>query len=134
MKPCFAQAMSYDFVRRVGKKYYVSYKVQRDFDEAVRFCANRGLALALPKSDVENAILTEFLDEGFNTAWINVENRKQEGKFEVDMKGQPLTFTKWGNGEPKVPEGEKGCTLLKESGTWQVTNKCFTLSCTICEI
>ncbi|CAB1350193.1 unnamed protein product, partial [Coregonus sp. 'balchen'] len=111
-------AINYDFARRVDKKYFVSHKRQGSFDDAVQFCTKRGLVLALPKNEEENTALTQVFEGAFNNAWLNVDNSK-EGKFQLDLKGHPLTFSKWGDGEPKVPNGDRGCTMLTESGAWQ---------------
>ncbi|CAB1350191.1 unnamed protein product, partial [Coregonus sp. 'balchen'] len=116
-------AINYDFARRVANKYFVSHKRQGAFDDAVQFCTKRGLLLALPKNEEENTALTQVLEGAFNNVWLNVDNSK-EGTFQLDLKGHPLTFSKWGDGEPKVPNGDRGCTMLTESGAWQVTSNC----------
>ncbi|KAI3370609.1 hypothetical protein L3Q82_007172 [Scortum barcoo] len=43
--------INYDFVRRVGQKYFVSYKQRGSFSTAVDFCSQRGLELALPQNE-----------------------------------------------------------------------------------
>ncbi|XP_041725139.1 collectin-46-like [Coregonus clupeaformis] len=126
-------AINYDFARRVDKKYFVSHKRQGSFDDAVQFCTKRGLVLALPKNEEENTALTQVFEGAFNNAWLNVDNSK-EGKFQLDLKGHPLTFSKWGDGEPKVPNGDRGCTMLTESGAWQVTSDCSFNAYIMCEI
>ncbi|XP_045571726.1 mannose-binding protein isoform X4 [Salmo salar] len=128
-----ATAINYDFTRRVDKKYFVSHKRPGSFDDAVQFCTKRGLVLALPKNEEENTALTQVFEGALKNAWLNVDNSK-EGKFQVDLKGHPLTFSKWGDGEPKVPNGDKGCTMLTESGAWQVTYDCSFNAYIVCEI
>lgn len=131
--PGFSSAINYDFTRRVDKKYFVSHKRPGSFDDAVQFCTKRGLVLALPKNEEENTALTQVFEGALKNAWLNVDNSK-EGKFQVDLKGHPLTFSKWGDGEPKVPNGDKGCTMLAESGAWQVTYECSFNALIVCEI
>uniref|UniRef100_A0AAZ3Q8E2 C-type lectin domain-containing protein n=1 Tax=Oncorhynchus tshawytscha TaxID=74940 RepID=A0AAZ3Q8E2_ONCTS len=131
--PGFSSAINYDFTRRVDKKYFVSHKRPGSFDDAVQFCTKRGLVLALPKNREENIALTQVFEGALKNAWLNVDNRK-EGKFQVDLKGHPLTFSKWGDGEPKVPDGDRGCTMLTESGAWQVTYDCSFNAYIVCEI
>ncbi|XP_035859462.1 pulmonary surfactant-associated protein D-like isoform X4 [Sander lucioperca] len=110
-------ATNYDFVRRVGQKYFVSYKKRDSFSTAVEFCSQRGLELALPQNEEENNILTQFFGDDNKTAWINVNTNKAEGNFEVDMKKQPLTFTKWGEGQPDKSIQNTGCTMLSENAS-----------------
>ncbi|XP_074490046.1 mannose-binding protein C-like isoform X1 [Sebastes fasciatus] len=127
-------AINYDFVRRVGQKYFVSYKERDSFSRAVEFCSQRNLELALPQNEEENNILTQFFGDDYKTAWINVNNNKAEGNFEADMKKRPLTFTKWGEEQPDRSIQGTGCTMLSENGVWQVTTECFLNAYIICQI
>ncbi|KAJ4937787.1 hypothetical protein JOQ06_002417, partial [Pogonophryne albipinna] len=119
-------AISYDFVRRVGQKYFVSYKKRDSFSSAVEFCSQQGLELALPQNEEENSKLNQFFGDIHKEAWINVNNNKAEGNFLTDMKNRPLTFTKWGEGQPDKSIQGTGCTMLSESenGVWRVTHEC----------
>ncbi|XP_074490045.1 mannose-binding protein C-like isoform X2 [Sebastes fasciatus] len=127
-------AINYDFVRRVGQKYFVSYKERDSFSRAVEFCSQRNLELALPHNEEENNMLTQFFGDDYKTAWINVNNNKAEGNFEADMKKRPLTFTKWGEGQPDRSIQGTGCTMLSENGVWRVTPDCFLNAYIICQM
>uniref|UniRef100_A0A3Q3ABJ2 C-type lectin domain-containing protein n=1 Tax=Kryptolebias marmoratus TaxID=37003 RepID=A0A3Q3ABJ2_KRYMA len=89
----------------VGQKYFVSNKETDSFSKAVEFCSQQGLELALPQSEEENRILTQLI----------------EGNFGSDLKNRPLTFTKWGEGEPDDSIQGTGCTMVSETGMWRVT-------------
>ncbi|XP_034541411.1 collectin-11-like [Notolabrus celidotus] len=128
------QAINYDFVLRVGQKYFVSYKERDSFSKAVEFCTQRGLELALPQNEEENNILTQFFGDVYKMAWINVNNKKAEGDFVVDMNNRPLTFTKWGDRQPDKSIQDTGCTMLSENGVWSVTQECFLNGFIICQI
>ncbi|XP_071402003.1 pulmonary surfactant-associated protein D-like [Centroberyx affinis] len=127
-------AVNYDFIRKAGQKYFVSYKERNSFSEAAEFCSQRGLELALPQNEEENNILTQFFGTVYKEAWINVNNNKAEGNFETDMKNRPLTFTKWGEGQPDKSIGDTGCTKVSDTGAWQVTKECFINAFIICEL
>ncbi|XP_039663606.1 mannose-binding protein C-like isoform X2 [Perca fluviatilis] len=127
-------AMNYDFVRRVGQKYFVSYKKRHSFSTAVEFCSQRGLELALPQNEDENNILTQVFGDDNKTAWINVNTNKAEGNFEADMKNRPLTFTKWGEGQPDKSIQDPGCTMLSENAVWRVTHDCSLNAYIICQM
>ncbi|XP_063755290.1 mannose-binding protein C-like [Eleginops maclovinus] len=127
-------AINFDFVRRVGQKFFVSYNKRDSFSSAVEFCTQQGLELALPQSEEENSILTQIFGDIYKEAWINVNNNKAEGNFETDMKNRPLTFTKWGEGQPDKSIQDTGCTRLSENGVWQVTSECFLNAYIICQI
>ncbi|XP_033181911.1 mannose-binding protein C-like [Anabas testudineus] len=125
--------ISYDFVRRVGHKYFVSYKKEGSFSKAVEFCSQQGLELALPQNEDENTVLTQVFDKDVKRAWINVNNNKAEGDFKADMKNKPLSFTKWAEGQPDTSFQNTGCTLLLENGMWEVTQECSVNACIVCQ-
>ncbi|XP_067358278.1 mannose-binding protein C-like isoform X1 [Channa argus] len=127
-------AINYDFVRKVGQKYFVSNKERDTFSRAVEFFSQQGLELALPQNEEENNILTQVFGDVYKNAWINVSNKKSEGNFEVDIKKQPLTFTKWAEGQPDKSIQDTGCTMLSENGFWLVTRECFLNAFIICQI
>ncbi|XP_026221853.1 pulmonary surfactant-associated protein D-like [Anabas testudineus] len=129
-----ALVISYDFVRRVGQRYFVSYKKEGSFSKAVEFCSQQGLELALPQNEDENSALTQVFDKDVKRAWINVNNNKAEGDFQVDMKNKPLSFTKWAKGNPDTSIQTTGCTLLLENGMWKVTQECSVNACIVCQI
>ncbi|XP_026221851.1 LOW QUALITY PROTEIN: pulmonary surfactant-associated protein D-like [Anabas testudineus] len=126
--------ISYDFVRRVGHKYFVSYKKEGSLSKAVEFCSQQGLELALPQNEDENSVLTQVFDKDIKKAWINVNNNKAEGNFQVDMKNKPLSFTKWAEGQPDTSIQTTGCTLLLENGMWEVIRECSVNACIVCQI
>uniref|UniRef100_A0A673AMV4 Uncharacterized protein n=1 Tax=Sphaeramia orbicularis TaxID=375764 RepID=A0A673AMV4_9TELE len=76
-----AFTINYDYVQRVGEKYFVSYKDRGSFS-----------MLALPQNTEENDRLSHFF-----------------GNFEVDMENRPLKFDKWAVGQPdrSVQDTEK---------------------------
>ncbi|XP_036003153.1 mannose-binding protein C isoform X1 [Fundulus heteroclitus] len=127
-------AMSFDFVRKVNQKYFVSNKEKGSFLKAVEFCSQQGLELALPQSEEENRILIQLIGEDDKRAWININSRKAEGNFQSDMKNRPLTFTNWGERQPDESIQDTGCSMVTENGTWRVTPDCSQNIYIICQI
>uniref|UniRef100_A0A8P4GJA7 C-type lectin domain-containing protein n=1 Tax=Dicentrarchus labrax TaxID=13489 RepID=A0A8P4GJA7_DICLA len=99
-------------LKGIGQKYFVSYKERHSFSRAVEFCSQQGLDLALPQNEEENIALTQFFGDVNKEAWIN-----------ADMNNRPLTFTKWGEGQPDKSIEATGCTMLSENGVWRVTHE-----------
>ncbi|XP_061576861.1 mannose-binding protein C-like isoform X1 [Cololabis saira] len=126
-------AANFDFTRKVGQKYFVSNKLRGSFQEAVEFCSQQGLELALPHKDQENRILTQLFGDVDNVAWINVNNRAV-ANFQSDMKSQRLTFTNWEGGQPDESIQDTGCTTLRDNGYWRVTRDCSLNAYIICQI
>ncbi|XP_053196266.1 mannose-binding protein C-like [Scomber japonicus] len=127
-------AVNYEFVRKVGQKYFVSDKERGSFSQAIEFCSQHKLELALPKNEKENSALTQFFGEVDKMVWISVNNKKAEGSFATDMKKHALNFTKWGEGQPDTSVGETGCTMLSENGVWRVSHECSLNAYIICQI
>ncbi|XP_016524328.1 pulmonary surfactant-associated protein D-like isoform X2 [Poecilia formosa] len=127
-------AITYSFVRKVGEKYFVSDKERQRFEKAVEFCSQRGLELALPQSEEENSALTEVFSDPYKTVWINVNKEKAQGNFTLDANNRPLTFTKWGAGQPDSSVQDVGCTMVSENGFWEVTKECFLYAYVVCQI
>ncbi|CAI5665433.1 unnamed protein product [Oreochromis niloticus] len=130
----FKLAINYDFVQMVDQKYFVSNKHRGSFSEAVVFCSQRGLELALPQNEEENNALTQVHGKFRAKAWINVNNKKAEGEFKTDMKNRPLTFNNWGKGQPDKSIEDTGCTMLSENGSWQVTHECSLNVHIVCQL
>uniref|UniRef100_A0A3B5N218 C-type lectin domain-containing protein n=1 Tax=Xiphophorus couchianus TaxID=32473 RepID=A0A3B5N218_9TELE len=121
------------FVRKVGEKYFVSYKEREPFEKAVNFCSQRGLELALPQSEEENNALAEVFDDAYQTVWINVNKKKAQGDFTLDANDRPLTFAKWGDGQPDASVQDVGCTMVSRNGFWKVTKECFLNAYVVCQ-
>lgn len=130
----FFPVVNYDFVRKVGQKYFVSYKERDSFSKAIEFCSQQGLELALPQNEQENKALTEVFGDVYKTVWININNNKADGNFEVDTERRPLTFTKWAEGQPDTSIQDTACTMLAENGVWQLTRECFLNAFIVCQI
>ncbi|XP_043981362.1 pulmonary surfactant-associated protein D-like isoform X4 [Gambusia affinis] len=127
-------AITFDFVRKVGQKYFVSNKERGSFQKAADFCQQRGLELALPQSEEENHMLLQLMGQDEKRAWININMRKAEGNFQSDMKNRPLTFTKWGESQPDQGIQDSGCSMATEDGTWRVTPDCSLDADIICQL
>ncbi|XP_038136952.1 mannose-binding protein C-like [Cyprinodon tularosa] len=127
-------AVSFDFVRKIDQRYFVSNKERGSFLTAVEFCSQHGLEVALPQSEEENRKLIQLLGEADKRAWININSQKAEGNFQADMKNQALNFTKWGESQPDPTVQDTGCSVVTENGTWRLTKDCSLDAYIICQI
>ncbi|XP_043981364.1 pulmonary surfactant-associated protein D-like isoform X1 [Gambusia affinis] len=126
-------AVTYSFVRKVGEKYFVSNTEREPFEKAVKFCSQRGLELALPQGEEENNALTEVFSIAYKSVWINVNTKKSQGNFTLDANNRPLTFAKWGAGQPDASVQDVGCTTVSRNGFWEVTKECFLNAYIVCQ-
>ncbi|XP_029009729.1 pulmonary surfactant-associated protein D-like [Betta splendens] len=125
---------TYDFVKKVGQKYFVSHRETGSFSGAVEFCSSQGLELALPQNEDENNMLTRVFGETVKTAWISVNHKKSEGDFTTDVKNRPLVFTKWAEEQPERSIQDTGCSMLSENGRWRVTRDCSQKAFIVCQV
>ncbi|KAM4573145.1 mannose-binding protein C-like [Odontesthes bonariensis] len=127
-------AINFNFVRKIGQKYFVSNKERGSFLKAAEFCSQQGLGLAQPQSEEENSMLAQLWGEDDKNAWISVNNKKADGNFETNINNQPLTFTKWGEAQPDDTIKDTGCTILSDNGFWRVVRDCSLDAYIICQL
>ncbi|XP_063065790.1 mannose-binding protein C-like [Engraulis encrasicolus] len=113
------KAASFRIFRKVGGKYYATEGLQSSFDTGLKFCRDAGGDLVLPQNEKENDVLASMLAQvGGSHGWLGTTDRKTEGTF-LDTKGNPLNFTKWGEGEPNNHGNGEDCGLIfQNSGGW----------------
>ncbi|KAJ8410303.1 hypothetical protein AAFF_G00202840 [Aldrovandia affinis] len=127
------KVLGFQAFRKMGSKYYMSDKVKVSFDEGQQLCRDAGASLALPRSDAENRALSQFLSvSGAPHAFIRATDRKTDGQF-LDLDGRPLTFLKWGAGEPNNYKGPEDCVVISTSALWADV-PCSAKHLIICEI
>ncbi|KAG9330471.1 hypothetical protein JZ751_024268 [Albula glossodonta] len=125
------KVMQFQYVKKVGQKYFVSDKTSGTFDEAVKLCGAVSAAPALPRSPEENQLLSRFL-AGSESAWLSANDRTTEGTF-VDLQGQPIKFSSWKASEPNNYKGVEDCAIVLPNGTWNDV-KCDSNVIIVCEI
>uniref|UniRef100_A0A3P9MMK3 C-type lectin domain-containing protein n=1 Tax=Oryzias latipes TaxID=8090 RepID=A0A3P9MMK3_ORYLA len=130
----FFPANTFQFLWNVGQKFFVSNKDSGSFETAVEFCSQQGLELALPQNEEENSKLMEVFGDAFKDVWISVKNKTADGTFQVDVKNQPLTFTKWEKGQPGDSIQHTGCTVLTGNGFWRVMHDCHYNTFIVCQL
>lgn len=104
--------------KRIGQKYYVTDGHVALFDGALSYCSTFGASLVLPRTNVENQALAKLTEEyPAPHSFIGTTDRKHEGQF-TDLYDRPLTFTKWGSGEPQNAGSGEDCVIVIPAGTW----------------
>ena len=107
----------------VGHVVYGATWTYRNWTEAVADCESKGMELALPKSDEENAQLQHDLEASFEThpnavkfahenwLWLGATDQKEEGTWLASKDDTPLTYFNWDRKQPDnkpAPLGGKG--------------------------
>ncbi|XP_050950021.1 hexose-binding lectin 4 isoform X2 [Labeo rohita] len=127
------KVLGFRVFKKVGQKYYVSDGLVGNFDEAQKYCSDAGAKIVLPRSEVENKVLISMQVALKSTSiYIGATDKKKEGHF-VDMKDQPLTFTKWKDKEPNDHNGLEDCIVMYKSGVWNDIN-CNSEWHVVCEL
>ncbi|XP_063058741.1 mannose-binding protein C-like [Engraulis encrasicolus] len=119
--------------KRIGQKYYVTDGHVALFDGALSYCSTFGASLVLPRTNVENQALAKLTEEyPAPHSFIGTTDRKHEGQF-TDLDDRPLTFTKWGSGEPQNTGSGEDCVIVIPAGTWHDVS-CDSNRRVVCEI
>ncbi|XP_058044739.1 mannose-binding protein-like [Ahaetulla prasina] len=87
--------------------------------------------LALPRNEAENTALQNILERPGEMAILGITYNKAENKFK-DLSGQPLEYSKWAAGQPKILEGQT-CAMIKSGGEWKTDDCNKDLWAIICE-
>ncbi|KAL7876706.1 hypothetical protein AOLI_G00116690 [Acnodon oligacanthus] len=112
------KAAGFPIFKKVGQKYYVSNRMKAKFDHALKFCADAGGSLVLPRSEAENKALSEMhATLGSTNILLGTTDREAEGHF-VDLSKKPLTFTNWMPNEPNNHKGIEHCVSIYTNAKW----------------
>jgi C-type mannose receptor len=91
-----------------------------NWEEAAAFCAAQGHALARLDGEAQNAAVgaaaRAIRDEWW---WIGLNDVAVEGTF-AWVDGAPMTFTRWGGGEPSATTPSHDCAQIRpdSNATW----------------
>ncbi|XP_048085734.1 pulmonary surfactant-associated protein A-like [Alosa alosa] len=120
-------------ILRVGMKYYVTNKLQDNFDVGLKSCEDSGGDVVLPKNEEENKAVAKMVSISGGPIWIRTTDRDTEGTF-LDTDNSILSFTKWAPGEPSNGENTEHCTnVYDDTGLWNDV-PCNTKCYIVCEI
>ncbi|KAG2468041.1 MBL protein, partial [Polypterus senegalus] len=90
------------------------------FENGLKLCKEAGGIMPYPENEEENNIFHDLYKK-VGLMYIGVTDTKTEGTF-VDLKGRPLSFTKWKAGEPNNSGGSENCIHIWHNGEWNDTN------------
>ncbi|XP_062849786.1 mannose-binding protein C-like [Trichomycterus rosablanca] len=109
---------TFQTVRAVGQKFYVSNGQKATFTEALKLCADEGAALVLPRGEAENGALTGMHGVlGSDYIYLGVTDRQDEGQF-VDLSGKALSYSKWKKNEPNNHKDNEDCVGMYKNSEW----------------
>ena len=105
----------------VNNKYLFSIK-GKTHEQAVNFCSKNGDGKLLePKNEIDyDQVLTLAEEKGLNSIWIGVsEEEKFSGNYLYNSNHSPITWTKWGPGEPQDWGRNDNCVQIEiGNGKW----------------
>ena len=129
-----------------GHTYQVFYS-SRSWDDAEAFCEKHGGHLATITGEKEQKFLERYLAkaEKKQSYWIGLNSGKTKG-FSKWITGEPITYTKWSEGNPDGNESSHNCARIAASeyadennwtmkrGTWDdVGGNYYQINGFICE-
>ena len=110
----------------VNNKYYFYSNKGKTHQEAVNFCSKNGDngKLLEPKNEIDyDQVLTLAEEKGLNNIWIGVmktNNNTEYHHFYYNSDHSPVTWTKWGPGEPQDWGRNDNCVQIEigNGGKW----------------
>ncbi|KAK1786831.1 hypothetical protein P4O66_017214 [Electrophorus voltai] len=112
------KATSFNTIKKVGQKYYVSNGQKAKFDEGLKFCTDAGGKLVLPRNEAENKVLAA-MHAGLGSVYflLGSSDKEHEGQF-VDLNNTPLVFSNWAPNEPNDHQGKEDCAAMQSNALW----------------
>ncbi|XP_015711713.1 collectin-10 isoform X4 [Coturnix japonica] len=120
-------------IRETDEKFYYIVKEEKNYREALMHCKDRGGTLAMPKGEVINALLADYISSsGLFRAFIGINDMEKEGQF-VYADSSPLqNYSNWKDGEPHDSTGHEDCVEMLSTGEWN-DSECQVTIYFICE-
>lgn len=102
----------------------------KTWDDSQRYCNGLGGRLAVPFDYSSNIAMKSVLRSHYRV-WIGANDRAREGSWR-NTKGNLISFTFWGPGEPNNYRGGEDCAQLRGNGYWN-DDKCSRKFYFLCE-
>ncbi|XP_075390127.1 mannose-binding protein C [Tenrec ecaudatus] len=99
--------------KTAGNKLFLTNGEKMTFQSVKTLCAKYQGSVATPLNAAENAAIQKLTKE---ESYLGITDEAKEGHF-VDLKGRPLSYRNWNDGEPNDQDGED-CTILLKDGKW----------------
>ncbi|XP_004701425.1 mannose-binding protein C [Echinops telfairi] len=99
--------------KMAGNKLFLTNGEKMTFQSVKALCAQYQGSVATPMNAAENAAIQKLAREEL---YLGITDEAKEGHF-VDLKGRPLSYRNWNDGEPNDVNGED-CTILLKDGKW----------------
>ncbi|XP_025098522.1 C-type lectin domain family 17, member A-like isoform X1 [Pomacea canaliculata] len=90
---------------------------------AKEICNGSSSSLVETESEEENSFVHNMMRaHGAQVGvWLNIDDRTQEGHWVSSTTHQPLTYSKWNDGEPNNMDDED-CGMMRLPGNWNDLN------------
>ncbi|XP_028622071.1 collectin-10 isoform X2 [Grammomys surdaster] len=120
-------------IRETEEKFYYIVQEEKNYRESLTHCRIRGGMLAMPKDEVVNTLIADYVAKsGFFRVFIGVNDLEREGQY-VFTDNTPLqNYSNWKEGEPSDPYGHEDCVEMLSSGRWNDT-ECHLTMYFVCE-
>ncbi|XP_043912205.1 pulmonary surfactant-associated protein D-like isoform X3 [Protopterus annectens] len=101
-------------IKKAGEKHFFTEDKTLSFEDAKKECADAGLELASPKTEVENNAIKEIVKKYGKSAWLSISDKITEGTF-VHPDGQVIQYSDWNRNEPNNSGGNEHCVEINTS-------------------
>ncbi|KAJ7338085.1 hypothetical protein JRQ81_010642 [Phrynocephalus forsythii] len=120
-------------IRETEEKYYYIVQEEKSYKEALTHCRIRDGILAMPKDEVANAAISDYISQsGFFRVFIGLNDMENEGQFIYADRTPLQNYSNWKEGEPQNESGEEDCVEMLSTGKWNDT-ECHHTMYFVCE-
>ncbi|XP_078392737.1 hepatic lectin-like [Cetorhinus maximus] len=87
----------------------------KEWNSAKLQCESLNSHLIIINTEQEQNFMEKSIENNPGDYWIGLTDRESEGNWKwVD--GSPVSFTRWGQGEPNNWNGNENCAIIKTRG------------------
>ncbi|XP_078393214.1 perlucin-like protein [Cetorhinus maximus] len=85
-----------------------------NWDSAKRHCESLNSHLIIINTKQEQDFIKKSIENNPGVSWIGLTDRESEGNW-TWVDGTPVSFTRWGQGEPNNAEENENCAIIRRA-------------------
>ncbi|KAM8966546.1 collectin-10 [Pelodytes ibericus] len=106
-------------IRETEEKFYYIVKEERSYRDALTQCRIRGGTLAMPKDQVTNSLIADYISKtGLFRVFIGINDIEKEKQYMYTDNTPVQSFSSWKDGEPNDGSGYEDCVEMQSTGAW----------------
>ncbi|XP_005994607.1 collectin-10 [Latimeria chalumnae] len=106
-------------VKETEEKFYLIVKEEKNYNDALTQCRNRGGTLAMPKDEETNSLIANYITmAGLSRVFIGLNDAENEGQFMYTDNTPLQNYSSWRDSEPNNAYEGEDCVEMVSTGGW----------------